>query len=102
MNQRKKGNSPKTTEVAEIIEIEPVVDEPIEVTPIEPMEVTPIEPMPIETPSENTNGGNKTLKTIGTIAAAGAAVGAAAFGAHTVMKARENNDIYESDDEEDI
>ena len=109
------NTSSKAVEEVKSIELEPIKEEltevkPIEVEPIvldpieaELMEIKPIEVEPITTalkeqPKET---GNSTLKTVGTIAAVGAVVGAASFGAHSLMKAQDDIDIYEETEEDD-
>ena len=82
-------------------DIPPIVEIPDEdfVTPDvpavddKPIDITP--PSVKDEPSGNDNGIDL-AKAIGISIGAGAAVGAAALGAHTVKKAKENN-IYEDD-----
>jgi hypothetical protein len=98
---------PVVEEVVEEPVVEPIIETepPIEITPepiIEEEEIIeePIAstiPVPAPEPQQSSN----TLRKLGVATLVGAGIGAAAYGAHEVMKHKEEKDDYYSNDEED-
>lgn len=123
-NNRGGGGGGRHSEPAPVVEEppveEPVVEEPVieepvvepviepEEPPIEEIIEEPIEEEIVEeqitptvVPEAEPVKSSNTLKKIGVATLVGAGIGAAAYGAHEVMKHKEEKDDYYSSDEED-
>ena len=98
---------PVVEEVVEEPVVEPIIEteQPIEITPepiIEEEEIIE-EPIasPIPVPEPEPQQSSNTLRKLGVATLVGAGIGAAAYGAHEVMKHKEEKDDYYSNDDED-